>query len=946
MLLGRGFGYHRIALLCTAGAFVGCDDTQSVNALEAKIGVTPASLELGEIPLGATKRAHVTLTNHGSLPLEIAELGLDAPFVTGVDGGTIAPGGELVVDLAFHPELLGWAEGQLAITSNGGDAAVKITATTVDGLVAGHPPVVELMDVTLDTTRTGAFIIANYDEVPVTGKLIAEGFTNPAHFRGGPLPAGEAVPVTLDARANQEIELSYTPIVEGADSGRIMFEFCGERCGVEIAVRASGTAAALKVDPSSVDFGEVDLGRRAFARAALANHGAQPIEVFEIAVDGAIDVLVRPTQPLPITLAAGARVDVDLEYVAGAPSREQGHLVVRSTDGGQPELRAPMSGVGRGSEIQVTPEALNYGVVARTDRVRRGFQVVNAGRQMFTITAVELDGSAAFELAEIPGLPFRVSSGDSLSGALFYTPNAPGEYEATITIRTDRAGEAPYVIPVTAGYADDVCQLDLSPRRVSFGVVPTLYAVDQEVTITNSGDERCTLLGAQFETGASPDFVVDAPTWPLVLDPGQQHSLRTTYTPSVQSIAKATYVLRTDDTLFAEHPLQLVGNANIDPTVFAEPPALDFGGPQCGASTQRRTFIYNTGTQRVVVERMEVDNQAFTVSADATPPFALDAGSSVELTVTHATGPQTLTAVMRVHIRGRTDALNIPLRVRDQISSDSFRQTSPRDIPPVDVLFAISNNCIMPTYQQRLVDAFDEFVQAAQASGNDYRIGVTSTRVGGPNAGEDGRLRGAVLNRTTQDINGEFRRQALMGGIGGHFEEGLNVVVQALERSERREAPNVDLFRPGTKRVFVIISNEGDYSPLEPAFYANELRRREGNGVSNEIVMLLAGTERSCRNTNPTPNYPEFANLTGAEVQSICQNDWDVGLSTLGDATFGLRTRFRLSARAEGNIEIRVDGVQILGGWRLDSAGRTIAFDRGFEPPAGSAIEISYATGC
>ena len=99
----------------------GCDETGDLQTLRPALGVDPDRVELGEIPLGVTRRATLDVRNEGNAALELA-VRLDEPAGAFVLESTptdaLAPGVARTAIVAATPDALGFAEAVLRFESN------------------------------------------------------------------------------------------------------------------------------------------------------------------------------------------------------------------------------------------------------------------------------------------------------------------------------------------------------------------------------------------------------------------------------------------------------------------------------------------------------------------------------------------------------------------------------------------------------------------------------------------------------------------------------------------------------------------------------------------------------------------------------------------------------------------------------------------------------------
>jgi len=98
------------------------------------IAVAPGGLAFGSVPIGTFSSPQtVTVTNAGTSDLHVSGATATGPFTISADGcsgtGAVAPGNSCQIAVRFAPASTGGASGTLAISSDGGAAAVALSGS-------------------------------------------------------------------------------------------------------------------------------------------------------------------------------------------------------------------------------------------------------------------------------------------------------------------------------------------------------------------------------------------------------------------------------------------------------------------------------------------------------------------------------------------------------------------------------------------------------------------------------------------------------------------------------------------------------------------------------------------------------------------------------------------------------------------------------------------------
>jgi len=115
-------------------ALSGVAEAKSGPAIELE----PASIRFGQVQVGGSATASVSVANHGDDDLHVSVAGVGEPFETAFEEAVVAPGSRTDVVLRFAPENAGRSEGRLVIRSNDPkvkEALIPLKGTGVDAPV-------------------------------------------------------------------------------------------------------------------------------------------------------------------------------------------------------------------------------------------------------------------------------------------------------------------------------------------------------------------------------------------------------------------------------------------------------------------------------------------------------------------------------------------------------------------------------------------------------------------------------------------------------------------------------------------------------------------------------------------------------------------------------------------------------------------------------------------
>ncbi len=269
-----------------------------------------------------------------------------------------------------------------------------------------------------------------------------------------------------------------------------------------------------------------------------------------------------------------------------------------------------------------------------------------------------------------------------------------------------------------------------------------------------------------------------------------------------------------------------------------------------------------------------------------------------------------------------TTALPPDLRI------DTHQQKS---VSRVDVLWVVDNSGSMAPRQENLALNFQSFISIFGRQSIDYRIAVTTTDI----FRDRGALRGPVLSPASPDINARFGENIRVGTGGTSFESGLRAAELALDKiaaanAEAYAATDAckggcskdpqpllciercaadftgEFLRPDAFLYLVFVSDEEDFSDGDLRHYwrAYETAQGVGNDLIVTTAAIIGEEDNSCGATVGS-RYAGLSALTGGELGSICDDNFQLTLKKLANSAVGLRRKFPLGVKPnEKTLEV------------------------------------------
>ena len=194
------------------------------------------------------------------------------------------------------------------------------------GDLAAEPAILDFGAVAEGRSGRQSVVLTNPGSLPVvvTAKLGADGS---ADFAVG------AVSLTLTPREIASVDVTFTPVGSGTDTGTLVLTTDDEAIApVTVALRGGPIAARLDVTPNPLDFAPAEAATST-RTLMIANGGAANLSVTVVGLEVSANPDFDSTAPaLPALLVPGAEVSMTVRYFRSSRT-DTGVLVIRSDAG-------------------------------------------------------------------------------------------------------------------------------------------------------------------------------------------------------------------------------------------------------------------------------------------------------------------------------------------------------------------------------------------------------------------------------------------------------------------------------------------------------------------------------------------------------------------------------------------------------------------------------------
>lgn len=409
--------------------------------------VTPsaASLNFGIVQVGSKQTLPETLTNTGGSSLNVTQVtvtgagisvsGLSLPL-------TLAAGQSQAFSVTFTPQSAGSVSGNLAIANTGSTPTVNVAlsgGSQTAGVLTPSPSSLNFGSVQLGSNQALPETLTNTGGSTVTVTQV-----NPTGT--GFSVSGLSLPLILVAGQSLAFNVTFTPSSAGNSSGNLAIISDASNSLLNVSLSGNGLApGALTPNPSSLSFGNVQVGNNGQLSETLTNTGGVNVNISQATITG---TGFSMSGWAPLVLTPGQHYSFTVTFAPPATGNDSGNVAIVS-NASNPNLSIPLSGTGTPvpqGQLAVTPTNMNFGnVIVGTNAQLTG--TLSASGASVTVNSDTLNNSA-FVLSGLSSYPIVILAGQQVQFLVTFTPPATGVTSGSLSF-VSNASNSPTVESLT-----------------------------------------------------------------------------------------------------------------------------------------------------------------------------------------------------------------------------------------------------------------------------------------------------------------------------------------------------------------------------------------------------------------------------------------------------------------------------------------------------------------
>ena len=399
------------------------------------------SMNFGDVVAGSTTQVVESIWNPTGAPITIEAGSIDGSNFHTDTSFPLTIGSRQQVSLAiiFSPSVVGINSGSLVLSLDGTTPYVTVP---LYGVAVGAGQLTATPSSINFPPGTGQRITETISNLGATAVVLQAATASGTGFAlsGPPLPlllqpnqTAAFTVYTTSSAGNATGNISVSGTVGSWTAGeRGAYQHASTtslRTSIEIPVtEAAAAAGQLTATPSTVSFGNTQMGATQTLPATLSNPGAGPVTITQATASGpgfSVSGL-----PLPMTLTPGESVTFSTSFAPTSSGTAQGSVLI-SSNASNSSMNVALSGSASSpGQLSLSPASLNFGTVT-VGKNQQLTGTLTASGSSITVSSASVS-SSEFVLSGIQ-LPITIPAGQSASFAVTFSPQSSGAVAANVS---------------------------------------------------------------------------------------------------------------------------------------------------------------------------------------------------------------------------------------------------------------------------------------------------------------------------------------------------------------------------------------------------------------------------------------------------------------------------------------------------------------------------------
>lgn len=384
----------------------------------------------------------------------------------------------------------------------------------------------------------------------------------------------------------------------------------GGCAGIVTASGPTGTGSgAIQLNPTSVNFGNINVGKLTSQTVTIANTGTSSLNVTQATVSNSQFKVSGLT--LPMSMSAGQSGTFTVSVTPTTSGSLAGTLTVQGDASSSPAVvNLSANAVTAAPQISLSTTAVNFGSVQMSTSGSSSLTISNAGNSDLTVSSVTISG-AGFGFSGIT-TPKVISAGQSAPVALTFTPSAQGSATGALKISSNDTAHPTMTVALSGtGTTTPTANLSVSPASFNFGSIVSGQNSTKSFTVTNTGSASLTI--SQLSISAT-GYSVNGLSIPSTVAAGASVSFNAVFAPTTAgSLAGTVNIASNAPNSPTTVALSGTGVAATRTLSFSSS-SLAFGNVNTSTPSTLTETITNTGNSAVQISAIAVSGTGYSLS--------------------------------------------------------------------------------------------------------------------------------------------------------------------------------------------------------------------------------------------------------------------------------------------------------------------------------------------
>lgn len=392
--------------------------------------------------------------------------------------------------------------------------------------------------------------------------------------------------------------------------------------------KQTGSLAAFQLNPASINFGQVAVGKQATKSVSVSNTGNTALNITQLQISN--PQFSVPGVSTPMALAIGQSTSITVAVDPTASGNVTGTLTAQGDSGSAPVvISLSATAVSSQPQLSVSPAAINFGTVSTGLKGTSNLVLTNLGATDLNVSLITINGGE-FTISGI-STPKTITSGQSAQAVVTFSPTATGSASGNISLTSNDPVHPTMNVPLSGtGSTTTSGQLSASPASLAFGTLATGTSASKSILLTNTGNAAVKISTVSAQGNG---YTVSGVTTPATVNPSQSVTLTTKFAPAAAGSVTGSVTILSDA---ANSTLSIpLSGTGAQAGLSLSPTSFNFGSVVDGQTKSQSFTVTNTGTASLTIAQLAVTGSGYSVSGLATPA-TVAAGSNVTFSVLFA----------------------------------------------------------------------------------------------------------------------------------------------------------------------------------------------------------------------------------------------------------------------------------------------------------------------